>query len=73
MDDFKLDDGRSDIFKGDKDYFDRTMKVINMGSKDLKENLKQKALELGIDISVLKENTQDKQIVNEKNDVGIEK
>ena len=73
MDDFKLDDGRSDIFKGDKDYFDRTMKVINMGSKDLKENLKQKALELGIDISVLKENTQDKQIVNEKNDVEIEK
>lgn len=73
MDDFKLDDGRSDIFKGDKDYFDRTMKVINMGSKDLKENLKQKALELGIDISVLKENTQGKQIVNEKSDVEIEK
>ena len=73
MNELRLDDGRSDIFKGDKDYFDRTMKVINAGAKDLNKNLQQKALELGIDISVLKENTQNKQMVNEKNDIEVEK
>ena len=66
-----IDDGRNSLLNHDRETFKRARAVIDKGTINLDENFEQMAQNLEIDLNVLKEDTKDKQIESQKDDIEI--